>query len=207
MGWASILQSRTDENLIRRAVEVIQRNAAVQKRVIDDLLDMARVLNGKLVIKNEIVDLADVLNAATDSVAPAAAAKDIRLQRELCRSALYVRGDSDRLQQVFWNLLSNSIKFTPQNGSVQLRLAMLGSQAEITVKDSGQGIAPEFLPHVFERFRQGESGTNRQHGGLGLGLAVVRYLVEAHGGRVHVHSEGLGRGATFIVSFPLISGT
>jgi len=203
LGWVSILESRKDDDLIERALDVIKRNATVQKAMIEDLLDVARVLSGKMVIKNEPVDLRSVIESAIDSVAPAAAAKAIKLDRDLGSAISSLLGDPDRLQQVIWNLLSNSIKFTPQNGSVQVRLAQAGSEVEISVRDTGQGIAPDFLPHVFERFRQGDASTTRQHGGLGVGLAIVRYLAESHGGTVSAQSPGKGLGATFSVRLPI----
>jgi PAS domain S-box-containing protein len=204
LGWTEILNSSKtqDPGSTRHAVEVISRNAKIQKRLIEDLLDMSRILTGKLVIKRERVDLAAVLAAALDSVRTAAVAKRIVVDFQIDESVRFVMGDADRLQQVTWNLLANAIKFTPVNGHVQLRLEFSGSCAEIIVQDTGTGILPEFLPHVFERFRQADGSTSRQHGGLGLGLAVVRYLVEAHGGRVRASSAGLNQGSTFVVSLP-----
>jgi signal transduction histidine kinase len=157
-----------------------------------------------MVIKSEPVNMRTIINAAVDSVTPAAIAKSIRVDRKVPDQTPAIRGDADRLQQVIWNLLSNSIKFTPQNGYVQLRLSEVGSQVEITIRDTGKGIAPDFLPYVFERFRQGDASTTRQHGGLGLGLAVVRHLVEAHGGTVSADSAGEGRGAIFTVRLPVL---
>jgi PAS domain S-box-containing protein len=204
LGWTDILNSPRGQNpeSARHAVEVIQRNAKVQKRLIEDLLDMSRILSGKLVIKKERVDLQSVLAASLDSVRTAASAKGIAVDLHIDRSVGFVTGDADRLQQIVWNLLANAIKFTPINGHVVLRLESSGADTEITVQDNGDGILPEFLPHVFERFRQGDGSTRRQHGGLGLGLAVVRYLVEAHGGRVRASSRGLNQGSTFVVSLP-----
>jgi PAS domain S-box-containing protein len=204
LGWTEILNSSKaqDPGSTRHAIEVISRNAKIQKRLIEDLLDMSRILTGKLVIKRERVDLEAVLAAALDSVRTAASAKRIVVDFQIDESVRFVMGDADRLQQVVWNLLANAIKFTPLNGHVQLRLESSGSYAEIIVQDTGNGILPEFLPHVFERFRQADGSTSRQHGGLGLGLAVVRYLVEAHGGRVRASSAGLNQGSTFVVSLP-----
>jgi PAS domain S-box-containing protein len=204
LGWTDILSSPKGQSpeSTRHAIEVIQRNAKVQKRLIEDLLDMSRILSGKLVIKKERVDLASVLTAALDTVRTASTAKRIAVDFHIDQSVGVVIGDADRLQQVAWNLLTNAIKFTPMNGHVELRLVSSGGQAEIIVQDTGDGILPEFLPHVFERFRQGDGSTTRQHGGLGLGLAVVSYLVEAHGGRVRATSPGLNQGSTFIVSLP-----
>jgi PAS domain S-box-containing protein len=203
VGWASILSSRRDEESLDRAVDVITRNADLQKRLIDDLLDMSRILTGKMTIKSDWVDLAAVLNGAVDTVRPAIAAKGINLTLELDPSVPLIRGDVDRLQQVLWNLLSNSVKFTPELGTIAVSTFKTGSSVEITVRDSGLGISPEFLPFVFERFRQGDASTTRRHGGLGLGLAVVQYLVHAHGGTVWANSEGEGRGATMIVRLPI----
>jgi signal transduction histidine kinase len=203
LGWTAILESRRDEQILRRALEVIQRNAAMQKRLIEDLLDVARILSGKMIIKTERVNLMAVLDAALDSVSPAAAAKAIQVDVAMDSDARFVSGDADRLQQVIWNLLSNAIKFTPQNGLVQISLKRVDSQIELSVHDTGQGISPEFLPHVFERFRQADATPARHHGGLGLGLAVVRHVVEAHGGSVSVDSPGEGRGSTFVVSLSI----
>jgi signal transduction histidine kinase len=203
LGWTSILGLRQDEEMIRRAVEVIQRNAQMQKRLIEDLLDMSRILAGKLVIKGEKVDLPAALQTALDSIRPTAEGKAIQLEAEIDETVGFVIGDSDRLQQVVWNLLSNAIKFTPLNGRVELRLQKEGAEAKISVRDTGEGIPAEFLPHVFERFRQADGGTSRHHGGLGLGLAVVRYLVEAHGGTVCAGSAGKDQGSTFVVTLPL----
>ena len=203
LGWTSILETRTDEDLVARAIAVIKRNAEAQKRMIEDLLDLARILVGKLVIKTEQVDLPSAVNAALDSVAPAAKAKGIRLDRDFQDSIPAVTGDADRLQQVISNLVSNSMKFTPEGGYIQLRLAKTQSHVEISIRDSGKGIAPDLLPHVFDRFRQGESTKTQRHGGLGLGLAVVRHLVEAHGGTVNADSKGEGLGSTFTVRLPI----
>src|SRR5262249_50121861 len=202
--WADIPNSPQGQgpDSARHAVEVIQRNAKVQKRLIEGLLDMSRILTGKLVIKRERVDLTSVLSAALDSVRTAAGAKRIAVDLRIDESSRFIMGDPDRLQQVVWNLLANSIKFTPQDGRVEVRLESSGNHAEIIVQDRGDVILPEFLPHVFEQFRQADGSMARQYGGLGLGLAVVRYLVEAHGGRVRATSPGLNQGSTFIVSLP-----
>jgi PAS domain S-box-containing protein len=207
IGWVNILESRKDSDLVERAMDVIKRNAGIQKRMIEDLLDVARILTGKMTIKTELVDLRNVVEAALDSVGPAASARAIRLDKDFQDSLPPIIGDADRLQQVVWNLLSNSIKFTPHSGYVQLRLAHSESQVEFSVRDTGQGIHRDFLPHVFDRFTQGDPSTTRLHGGLGIGLAVVRHVVEAHGGTVHAHSEGEGLGATFTVRLPVPSRT
>jgi PAS domain S-box-containing protein len=203
LGWTGILESRQDEQILHRALEVIQRNAAIQKRLIEDLLDVARILSGKMVIKTETVDLIGLLSAALDSVSRAAAARAIQVEVSTDQNAQFITGDADRLQQVIWNLLSNAIKFTPHNGLVQVSLKRVDSHAEIRVQDNGRGISPQFMPHIFERFRQADATTARHHGGLGLGLAVVRHVVEAHGGNVWADSPGEGRGSTFMVRLPI----
>ncbi|MCA1568342.1 MAG: PAS domain S-box protein [Acidobacteria bacterium] len=205
LGWARLLQTNNfDEAAMRRALETIERNARAQNQLVDDLLDTSRIITGKLRLDVRSVDLADVVTAATDSVRPAAEAKEIRLQTLLDPQAGPVSGDPDRLQQVVWNLVSNAIKFTPKRGRVQVRLERVNSHIEITVADTGMGIAPEFLPHVFDRFRQADQATTRAHGGLGLGLAIVRQLVELHGGTVSAHSDGKGQGTTFTINLPLL---
>ena len=180
----------------------MERNARAQAQLIEDLLDVSSILAGKLRLKVEPVDLRTVVEAALDTVRPAADAKDIRLQPALDSIGI-VMGDSYRLQQVAWNLLSNAVKFTPKGGRVQVVVTRTESLVELTVADSGQGISAEFQPHVFERFRQADGGTTRFHGGLGLGLSIVRQLVEMHGGRVSVFSEGEGHGARCTVRLPL----
>ncbi|HLM55495.1 MAG TPA: ATP-binding protein, partial [Pyrinomonadaceae bacterium] len=205
LGWSRMLQtSRFDEEATARALQTIERNAQAQTQLVDDLLDVSRIITGKLRLDVRSVDLSAVITAATDSVRPAAGAKGISLQTLLDPAAGPISGDPERLQQVVWNLLSNAVKFTPKGGRVQVRLERADSQVEITVADTGRGIAPGFLPHVFDRFRQADQATTRQHGGLGLGLAIVRQLVELHGGTVEVRSEGEGRGSTFTVSLPLL---
>ncbi|HVF29282.1 MAG TPA: ATP-binding protein, partial [Pyrinomonadaceae bacterium] len=205
LGWARMLSSgRVDEANTPRALETIERNAKAQSQLIEDILDVSRVVTGKLRLEVQSVDLAAVIEASIDAVLPAAEAKGIRLQRVLYSGANMVSGDPTRLQQVVWNLLSNAIKFTPKNGRVQVKLERVNSHVEITVSDDGQGISPDVLPFIFERFRQADSTITRAHGGLGLGLAIVRHLVEMHGGTVEVESLGEGRGATFTVKLPLV---
>ncbi|HEV2911889.1 MAG TPA: PAS domain S-box protein [Pyrinomonadaceae bacterium] len=205
MGWTYLMRGgQLDEKNFARALETIQRNARSQTQLIDDLLDISRVITGKLRLDVRAVDLGAVIQAAADSLQPAADAKGIRLRSLLDPSAGPISGDPDRLQQVVWNLLSNAIKFTPRGGSVEVRLERANSHVEIVVSDTGKGIAPEFLPHVFERFRQADQTITRSHGGLGLGLDIVRQLVELHGGAVHVASPGEGQGATFTVTLPLM---
>jgi signal transduction histidine kinase/DNA-binding response OmpR family regulator len=206
LGWAHLLRSGklTDETAAG-ALETIERNARAQSQLIDDLLDVSRIITGKLNLETRPIELAPIVEAAINSVRPAAQAKNIQLQAELNPATGLVAGDASRLQQVVWNLFSNSIKFTPRNGQVNVRLKRSNSHAEIMVSDTGQGISQEFLPHVFDRFRQADGTTTRTHGGLGLGLAIVRHLVELHGGTVRADSPGAGQGATFTVNLPLIN--
>ncbi|HEY9656881.1 MAG TPA: ATP-binding protein, partial [Allocoleopsis sp.] len=181
----------------------IERNAKLQTQLIDDLLDVAKILRGKLVMEMATVDLVFVIESAIDTVRAAAAAKSIRLHSVLPQIG-HILGDSARLQQIIWNLLSNAIKFTPNEGRVDILLDQVGNQAQITVHDTGKGINSDFLPHLFESFRQEDASTTRKYGGLGLGLAIVRSLVEAHGGTIAADSPGEGQGATFTVRFPLL---
>ncbi|HWP42244.1 MAG TPA: ATP-binding protein [Blastocatellia bacterium] len=205
LGWARVARTgRLDEATIARALETIERNAKAQAQLVDDLLDVSRIISGKLTLNVRPIDLVSLIESALDSVRPAAAARGIQLQVDLDPRAGPVSGDPDRLQQVLWNLLSNAIKFTPGEGRVQVQLSRVDSQAEIRVSDTGKGISPDFLPYVFDRFRQADSTLTRRHGGLGLGLAIVRHLVELHGGNVHVHSDGEGKGAVFTVRLPLM---
>ncbi|MFN2454298.1 MAG: ATP-binding protein [Pyrinomonadaceae bacterium] len=206
LGWAHLLRTgRLGETENARAIETIERNARAQTQLIDDLLDVSRIITGKLRLSARPTKLAAVITAAIDVARPAAEAKAIRLETELDEINGLVSGDPDRLQQVVWNLLSNAIKFTPEGGRVHVQLARSGSHASIQVSDTGKGISANFLPHVFDRFRQADSTTTRQHGGLGLGLAIVRQLVELHGGTVRVASEGEERGTIFTVELPLMS--
>jgi PAS domain S-box-containing protein len=206
LGWARMLRNGDlDEGTTKVAIETIERNAQSQAQLIEDILDVSRVITGKLRIEIEEVDLAPVIEEAINAVLPAAQAKGVELQHTLPPDVSLVSGDRSRLQQVVWNLLSNAVKFTPRGGRVQARLQRVDSHVEIVVADTGQGIAPTVLPHIFERFRQADSTSTRKHGGLGLGLAIVRHLVELHGGTVQAHSEGEGKGATFKVKMPLIA--
>jgi signal transduction histidine kinase/PAS domain-containing protein len=203
LGWARLLRSRTlDPVHAGKALETIERNAHTQAQLIDDLLDMSRIVSGKLSLVVESIDLAGVIDAAIDAVRPAAAAKQIAIDVRIDARGALASGDPSRLQQVVWNLLSNSIKFTPPHGRVDVTLAAVETALEIRVRDTGVGIDSEFLPFAFDRFRQADSTTTRTHGGLGLGLAIVRHLTELHGGTVEAQSEGRGRGATFIVRLP-----
>jgi len=205
LGWARMLRSGDlDEVTSARAVETIERNARSQARLIEDLLDVSRILMGKFRLNIRPVELLSIIDAAIDAVRPAADAKAIRLQSSLDPEAGPVSGDPTRLQQVVWNLLSNAVKFTPSGGRVEIRLERVDGDARITVTDTGAGINPEFLPYVFDRFRQADSTTTRAHSGLGLGLAIVRHLVELHGGTVQAYSKGESQGATFTVSLPII---
>ncbi|HET6960856.1 MAG TPA: ATP-binding protein [Terriglobia bacterium] len=206
LGWARLLRSgELDADTAARAVETIESNARLQAQLIEDLLDVSRIILGKLPLGVRPVELALVTEAALDAVRPAAAAKSIRLSRVLDPATGLVSGDPDRLQQVVWNLLSNAVKFTSSKGQVEIKLERVGRFAQITVSDTGKGISAEFLPFVFDRFRQADSSSTRLHGGLGLGLALVRHLVELHGGSVHAASAGEGEGATFSVQLPLLS--
>jgi PAS domain S-box-containing protein len=185
LGYTHLLQSRQrDEAYVARTVEKMQRSAKAQAQLIEDLLDIGRIVSGKLRLEPRPVDLRGVVQAALDTVRPAAEAKGLLLRVELDHAAAPIVGDAGRLQQVIWNLLTNAVKFTPTGGTIELLLARDGQDALVTVRDTGQGISPAFLPYVFDRFRQADGSTNRAHGGLGLGLAIVRHLVELHGGSV-----------------------
>jgi PAS domain S-box-containing protein len=205
LGWAHMLRTgRLRPNVQERALQSLERNAKAQAQLVDDLLDVSRIMSGKLAMKSDAVDLTTVIAEAIDAVRPAMTAKGIRLGVDVDAGAeIVVNGDADRLQQVVWNLLSNAVKFTPARGTIDVELRSDGEHVEIVVRDSGEGIDPAFLPHVFERFRQADSGPARKHGGLGLGLAIVRHLTEAHGGTVSAHSQGPKKGATFIVRLPV----
>jgi signal transduction histidine kinase/ActR/RegA family two-component response regulator len=205
LGWARMLSGgQLDEASVARALATIERNAQAQAQLIEDILDVSRVITGKLRLEVQPVNLAAVIESAINAVLPAADAKGIRLQRVLDTGASMVSGDPARLQQIIWNLLSNAIKFTPKGGRVQVKLERVNSHVEINVTDDGQGISPDILPYIFERFRQADSSTTRAHGGLGLGLSIVRHLVEMHGGTVRAESRGEGQGATFTIKLPLV---
>jgi len=207
LGWARILIARgeIDRTLLDRALHVIERNATAQARMIDDMLDMARIAAGKLRLEMRPVDVVKVVLAAVDVVMPAAHAKRVTLRTNLDPRTPNVMGDQDRLQQVIWNLLSNALKFTEAGGSIEVRLALNGRFGRIVVADTGHGISPEFLPHVFERFRQADASSSRRHGGLGVGLALVHDLIVLHGGSVLAQSEGEGKGATFTIDLPTVA--
>ncbi|WP_395816422.1 ATP-binding protein [Archangium minus] len=204
LGWAQLLRTRQmPEDKRQRALEAIERNARAQTQLIEDLLDISRIVAGKLRLNVHPVEPLPVLEAALDAVRPAAEARGVRLALQVAPDVGLLPVDSERFLQVVWNLLTNAIKFTPAGGQVVVRLERREGEARLEVEDTGQGIAQEFLPHVFERFRQADSSTTRTHGGLGLGLAIVRHVVEMHGGSVSAHSEGPGRGSTFRVTLPL----
>jgi signal transduction histidine kinase len=203
LGWARLLRTGTlDAPTQARALETLERNTRLQAQLIEDLLDVSRIVTGKMRIEPRPVAPASVIAAAIETVRPAAEARGIRLEAHADPDAGPVAGDTDRLQQVVWNLLSNAIKFTPRGGLVEISLGLRDGQVRLQVADTGRGISPEFLPRLFERFRQAEGPTARSHGGLGLGLAIVRHIVELHGGTVRAQSAGEGRGATFTVELP-----
>lgn len=203
LGWSRMLQSDSlDQSMAANAIETIRRNAKAQSQIIDDILDVARIITGKLAMELDPLELAPIIEAAVDVVRPTAEAKGVRVETELPPQPMVVAGDSNRLQQIVWNLLSNAIKFTPSGGRVVLTVRNLGAQVEINVSDNGQGISKDFLPFVFDRFRQADSTTTRQHGGLGLGLAIARHLVEIHGGAIKATSAGPDQGSTFTVLLP-----
>jgi signal transduction histidine kinase len=206
LGWSSVLrEARQDEAMLTQGLDAIDRNARVQAQLIDDLLDVSRIVSGKLNLDVRPLDFSSVIRAAISVVRPAADAKSITLDYWAQPGLGAISADSARLQQIVWNLLSNAVKFTPQGGKIEVQLQQDGSNAKVTVKDTGMGIDPEFLPRVFDRFRQADSSTTRNFGGLGLGLAIVRHLVELHGGTVAAESEGSGKGATFATTFPLLA--
>ena len=203
-GWAHMLaDGHLDERRRQTAVETIERNARSQTRLVNDLLEVSQAMSGRLTLELRDVDMVTQVRTGIDSVRPAAEAKRIRIEADIAPGTFVVRGDADRLQQVVWNLLSNAMKFTPAGGLVSVRLRRVDGVVDLIVSDTGIGIAPSFLPHVFERFRQAETGTTRPYGGLGLGLAIVRHLVELHGGSVLAESAGVARGATFRVRLPM----
>jgi len=204
IGWSHLLRSgRLDEAGTTRAIETIDRNAKTQAQLIEDILDVSRVITGKLRLRNEPVDIASVINAAIDSVQLAIESKDLHLEVTLDPSARHTFGDNGRLQQVVWNLLSNAIKFTRTGGRIKIKVKRAEGNMQLRVSDTGHGISPDFLPFIFERFRQADGTSTRSHGGLGLGLAIVRHLVELHGGSIKADSAGVGQGATFTITLPL----
>jgi signal transduction histidine kinase/ActR/RegA family two-component response regulator len=205
LGWATLLtRGGLDDAMVARAIGAIQHNAKVQAQLIEDLLDVSRIISGKLRLNVKAIQLISVIQAAVDSVHPAFEAKGVQLEMVWDAASVRIVGDENRLQQVFWNLLSNAMKFTPKGGRVQITVKRIESQARIIVSDTGEGITPEFLPQVFEPFRQADGSITKGQGGLGLGLAIVRRLVEMHGGAISVMSGGRGQGATFTVSIPIV---
>jgi CheY-like chemotaxis protein/nitrogen-specific signal transduction histidine kinase len=205
LGYATMLRSRRlDPVKTERALETIERSAKAQNQLINDLLDVSRIITGKLRLDVRPMILVSLIQSAIDSIRPAAEAKNISIQSVLDPEAGLISGDSDRLQQVFWNLLTNAVKFTPKGGQVQIRLERVSSHVEVRVSDTGQGISSEFLPYVFDRLQQADSTTTRVHGGLGLGLAIVRHLIELHGGKVYADSAGEGLGSTFTINLPIM---
>ena len=203
LGWAATLSRHAvDEDTTRQAVQVIERNANAQARLVDDILDFSLIQKGRLRIQPQPVALATVVREAIETVRLSAAAKAITLESSLDIDAT-VPGDPDRLRQITWNLLSNAVKFTPGGGRILVRLSAAGTGVELKVEDTGAGIDPAFLPHVFDQFRQGDQSMTRAHGGLGLGLAIVRHLVELHGGTISAASDGLGQGAAFTIKLPV----
>ena len=204
LGWATLLRrldAHSEDHL--RGLETIERNARVQGQIIADLLDMSRIISGKVQLDVQPIDLSEVIHAALDAVKLSIEARKLRLRVTMDARAGRLRGDPGRLQQVFWNLLTNAVKFTPSGGRIDLVMERVNSHVEVSIEDSGIGIKPEFLPFVFDRFRQADASTTRRHGGLGLGLSIVKHLVELHGGSVRVKSPGEGLGATFVVALPI----
>src|SRR2546422_4198769 len=203
VGWSHLLKSgKLDQKTVERAIETIDQNAAMQGTIINELLDTSRIISGKLELNQQAVDLAEVINAALESIRPSAEAKKTEITLELDSGAKLTAGDPMRLGQAVRNLLSNAVKFTPEGGRVEVRLKQAENDIVIVVKDNGQGIDASFLPHVFERFQQAESSERRLHEGLGLGLAIARHMVEAHGGKLIAESDGKGQGSTFTIVLP-----
>ena len=203
-GWAQILKmGKNDAATVAEGIDVIDRNVRAQTHLIEDLLDMSRIMSGKVRLDVQVVELVEVVTSAIEAVLPAINAKGIRLERVLDPRLGPVSGDPARLQQVLWNLLTNAIKFTPKGGRIQVVAQRVDSHIEVSVTDTGEGISPDFLPRLFDRFSQEDSSTKRRHGGLGLGLSIVKSLVELHGGQITARSAGLGQGATFTVQLPL----
>jgi signal transduction histidine kinase/ActR/RegA family two-component response regulator len=206
-GWSQLLATtRLDADTTAKAVASISRNAQAQARVIEDLVDVSRIVTGKLLLRLQPVDLRVPIEAAAEVVRPSAQAKGLSLDVQTSGAGRFVSGDRDRLQQIVWNLLSNAVKFTPAGGRVTISTRARGTTYEIEVRDTGMGLAPEFLPYVFDRFRQADGSTTREYGGLGLGLSIVKDLTELHGGTVHVSSAGIGKGSLFVIQLPALTG-
>ena len=202
LGWSQLIRRGYDKETLEEGLDIIERNARIQAQLIEDLLDMSRIISGKLRLDVQSIDPVLFIDAALETVTPSAAAKGIRIVKVLDSIAGPIAGDANRLQQVVWNLLSNAVKFTDKGGRIQILLKRVNSHIDITVSDTGKGIEADFLPHIFERFRQADSSTTRRYGGLGLGLAIVKQLVELHGGTLSAASEGAGKGSTFTVTLP-----
>ncbi len=208
LGWSHLVRTGSlDKSQLNRAVETIERNARSQSQLIDDLLDVSRIITGKLQIEPTRIDVCAVVESAVDALRPSFEAKNIQFKTSLATKGCVVAGDANRLQQIFWNLFSNAIKFTPEGGSVRVEVKQKKQHVWVAVTDSGTGITSEFLPYIFDRFRQADGSTTRMHGGLGLGLSIVKHLVQLHGGHVEVKSEGKDKGATFIVTLPQVSSS
>ena len=204
LGWAVLVQQgQLSEDREDKAMEAIERNARVQARLIEDLLDVSRIISGKFTLDSSPVVLNQIVEGAIEIIRPAAEAKETQIEVERPSTSVRITGDAARLQQVVWNLLSNAVKFTQERGRVIVRLEKTDVSARISVTDDGIGIPPDFLPYVFDRFRQADGSSTRRHGGLGLGLAIVRHIVEMHGGSVRVESQGSDRGSTFTIELPL----
>ena len=203
LGWTQILRSQNVVRSPEHALKVIERNAQSQLRLVDDLLDMARILSGKLRLEITAIDIQSVIQAAVDVVAPAAEAKRVAIRSRFQDAAIPVNADSDRLQQAIWNVMSNAVKFTGEGGTIDLAVTRDGSVVTIVIADSGRGISPDFLPFVFDRFRQADASASRRHGGLGLGLALTRQIIELHGGSITAESAGTDKGATFSIRLPM----
>jgi signal transduction histidine kinase len=204
LGWSGVLKTRRlPLETTSRALAAIERNAKVQAQIVEDILDASRIVSGKFRLRVAATDVAAIVHAALDVVRFSAESKGVNLETSFEPGPISIVADGDRLQQIVWNLLSNAIKFTPRTGHVRITVRRADGRVTIEVWDNGEGIEPDFLPHVFERFRQADSSSKRRHGGLGLGLALVKHLVDLHGGEVRVESEGLGRGAVFTVALPV----
>ncbi len=203
-GWTQLLKlGQNNPETIAEGINVIDRNVRLQTKLIEDLLDVSRIISGKIRLEVQSVDLTEIIAATIEGLRPAADAKDIRLEADIESAKAAVNGDPSRLQQVLWNLLNNAIKFTPKEGCIEVVARLIDGSWEVRVIDSGEGISPEFLPHLFERFSQADGSTTRQHGGLGLGLSIVKHLIELHGGTVRAESPGPGQGATFVINLPI----
>jgi signal transduction histidine kinase len=203
LGWVQLIRTgRLEPEMVGRGMEVLEHNTRMQAQLIDDLLDVSRIITGKLIVERRVVLLRDAMQRALDSIRPTAEVKGVRLIQE-AEGNFAILGDATRIQQILWNLLSNAVKFTPRSGTVTLRSFLEGASVVLQVQDTGEGIAPEALPFIFDRFRQADSSTTRKHGGLGLGLAIVRHLVELHGGTVDATSKGQGQGSTFTLHLPI----